>query len=344
MNILFDLGHAAHVHLFREMIRQLTLQGHQITVVSRDKPHVIALLDSYKIPHQCLSRPGKGFIKLFLEWLQRTWKILRLHQVQPFDLAIGTSVSISYLSLFHRVISINVQEDDDAVVPLHVLLAYPFSSYIANPAMLKFAYFRKKRLLHQSLHEMAYLSADVFTPSEQIIKKYHLQPFQYVVIRKVKLDAHHDAGQSGLGSEHIAAVNAAAADLKILQSNETNEQPIDVADMHHILAFTRLLITDSQTMAAEAACIGTPVIQVSSFNDRLSYIRELKQLGFIHGFTPSQHAEFHQALDQYLSPNFSVAAEMHRRNDHRRLILQRYPDFTNEFFRLLRENNIADFS
>lgn len=344
MKILFDIGHAAHVHLFREMIRQLTLQGHQITVVSRDKPHVIALLDSYQISHQCLSRPGKGFVRLFLEWLQRTWKILCLHKAQQFDLAIGTSVSISYLSLFHRVISINVQEDDDAVVPLHVLLAYPFSSFIVNPAMLKFELFRKKRLLHQSLHEMAYLSTQVFTPSLQIIEKYRLQPFQYLVIRKVKLDAHHDAGQSGLSKEHLATVNNAAAGLKVVQSNETGAQSIAVADMHHILAFARLLVTDSQTMAAEAACIGTPVIQVSSFNDRLSYIRELKQLGFIHGFTPSQNVEFHDALVHYLAPTFSATIETKRRIDNRSQIHQRYPDFTSEFFRLLRENNIADFS
>jgi len=344
MNILFDIGHAAHVHLFREMIRRLKLQGHQITVVSRDKPHVIALLDSYQINHQCLSRPGKGFVGLFLEWLNRTWQILRLQQQQQFDLAIGTSVSISYLSLFYRVISINVQEDDDAVVPLHVLLAYPFSSFIVNPAMLKFGRFTKKRLLHPSLHEMAYLSAEVFTPDIRIIEKYRLQPFQYLVIRKVKLDAHHDAGESGLTTEHLAAIKTVAAGLPMIQSNETDSQQIEVADMHHILAYARLLVTDSQTMAAEAACIGTPVIQVSSFNDRLSYIRELKQLGYIQGFEPPQSAEFNDSLHEFLAPSLCVASEEQHRTSKRLLINKRFPDFTSEFFRILRENNIADFS
>lgn len=342
MNILFDLGHAAHVHLFRAMIQQLQQQGHQITVVSRDKPHVIELLDSYQITHQCLSRPGKGLLGLFVEWVNRTWQIVRLHQRQQFDLAIGTSVSISYLSLFGNVISINVQEDDDAVVPLHVLLAYPFSSYIVNPAMLQFDRFSQKRLLHQSLHEMAYLSAAVFEPDVQVLTKYQLRPFQYLIVRKVKLDAHHDAGQSGLTTEHLTAVTA-ATDWPIIYSNELGAQQIAVADMHHLLAYARLLITDSQTMAAEAACLATPVLQVSSFNDRLSYVRELKQQGLIQGFTPTQLPEFIHSLHALLNEAATASLIQQHRTTQRLIINQRFGDFTTEFFRLLREHNIADF-
>lgn len=337
MNILFDLGHAAHVHLFRRMISILEQQGHQVTVVSRDKPHVLALLDSYGIRHQCLSKPQKGLIALFMEWLLRTWKILRLHQKKQFDVAIGTSVSISYLSLFSHVVSINVQEDDDAVIPLHVLLAYPLSSFIVNPKLLQFKYFAKKRLLHNSLHEMAYLSTAVFTPDREILHKYQLKPYQYLIVRKVKLDAHHDLGQSGLTTEHLNLIDTHASNLTILYSNEVGTQKIAVADMHHLLAFASLLITDSQTMAAEAACLATPVIQVSSFENKLSYIKHLRQLGFIQAFKPTQLDEFAQALFKSLATSETEQCRAEKRQQLNTI----FPDFTEEFFSLLRDNNIV---
>lgn len=338
MNILFDIGHAAHVHLFRQMIGVLQKNGHQVTVVSRDKPHVLALLHSYGIAHQCLSKPGKGLFALFGEWLLRTWKILRLHQKLHFDVAIGTSVSISYLSLFDNVVSINVQEDDDAVIPLHVLLAYPLSTYIVNPKLLQFKHFAKKRLLHHSLHEMAYLSAAVFSPDNTVLSKYELEPYQYVIVRKVKLDAHHDVGQSGLTAEHINLLGTHAKNLTILHSNEVGTQKIEVADMHHLLAYARLLITDSQTMAAEAACLATPVLQVSSFENKLSYIRHLNQLGFLQTFKPIQLHEFTIALKQLLG---NSEPDQYR-SEKRAEINAIFPDFTEEFFRLLRENDIVE--
>lgn len=337
MNILFDIGHAAHVHLFRQMISVLQKSGHQVTVVSRDKPHVVALLDSYGISHQCLSKPGKGLAALFIEWLMRTWKILSLHQKLQFDFAIGTSVSISYLSLFGNVVSINVQEDDDAVIPLHVLLAYPLSSFIVNPKLLQFQHFAKKRLLHHSLHEMAYLSAAVFQPDKTVLNKYQLEPYQYVIVRKVKLDAHHDVGQSGLTPEHLNLLDAHAENLTMLHSNEVGTQKIEVADMHHLLAYARLLITDSQTMAAEAACLATPVIQVSSFYNKLSYIKHLKQLGFLQSFKPTQLNEFTNALSELLE----IAETEQQRVEKRTQLNVIFPDFTEEFFSLLRENNIV---
>ncbi|MBU1437412.1 MAG: DUF354 domain-containing protein [Gammaproteobacteria bacterium] len=338
MKILFDLGHAAHVHLFRQMMNELKQNGHHITVVSRDKPHVLALLDSYGIEHLCLSKPGKGLAGLFAEWLLRTWQILRLNQQHQFDLAIGTSVSISYLSLFGKTVSVNVQEDDDAVIPLHVLLAYPLSSYIVNPSVLKYKYFSSKRLLHRSLHEMAYLSLATFNADLQVLNKYKLQPYQYIIVRKVKLDAHHDVGQSGLSNRHLEVIDKRGDGYDILHSNEVGSQKIAVTDMHHLLSYARLLITDSQTMAAEAACLATPVIQVSSFKDKLSYIGKLIELELIQAMAPDCLEDFDVALTKNLENTNSVQQRTKQRSEINTL----FPDFTKEFFTLLRENHIAD--
>ena len=46
--------------------------------------------------------------------------------------------------------------------------------------------------------------------------------------------------------------------------------------MHHILSYAHIFIGDSQTMAAEAAILGTPSIRFSSFTDKLGYLIELQ--------------------------------------------------------------------
>jgi len=48
MKILIDMGHPAHVHSFRNAIREPEKQGHQVKVTVRDKD--VALRDAYGMP------------------------------------------------------------------------------------------------------------------------------------------------------------------------------------------------------------------------------------------------------------------------------------------------------
>ena len=57
MRILFDLGHPAHVHYFKFLIRLLEKNGNQVLIVARGKDVTHRLLKNYGIPY--LSR-GKG--------------------------------------------------------------------------------------------------------------------------------------------------------------------------------------------------------------------------------------------------------------------------------------------
>ena len=46
--------------------------------------------------------------------------------------------------------------------------------------------------------------------------------------------------------------------------------------MHHALYFAQIYIGDSQTMAAEAAVLGTPSIRFNDFVGKLGYLEELE--------------------------------------------------------------------
>ena len=54
MNILFDIGHPAHVHLFKNAIWKLEAKGHKVAITSREKDVTTSLLDYYGFEHKVL--------------------------------------------------------------------------------------------------------------------------------------------------------------------------------------------------------------------------------------------------------------------------------------------------
>ncbi|MHA1747273.1 MAG: DUF354 domain-containing protein, partial [Promethearchaeota archaeon] len=51
---------------------------------------------------------------------------------------------------------------------------------------------------------------------------------------------------------------------------------INPLHIHHVLAYAKLFIGDSQTMAAEAGVLGTPFIRFNDFAGRIGYLSELE--------------------------------------------------------------------
>lgn len=288
MNILVDIGHPAHVHLFKNLILFLQRKNHNVIVVTRNKESTNSLLDYYNIDYICLSNPVNslwGFVK---EFFYRLNAILKLNSIHHFDLAIGTSVIIGYLTLFQNIFSINFNEDDDNVVPLFSILGYPFCSKIINPSCLKFVFWKGKRDLHHSYHELAYLHPNNFTPDKNVLKKYKLKKREYIVVRFSALSAHHDLNARGINKQLWNKILPLIKNFEIIKSFEGEKtHSIKIWDMHHILAFSKLVISDSQTMTAEAAVLGVPSVRINTFVGRISYLEELEHVYTLtYGFKP----------------------------------------------------------
>ena len=104
MNILFDIIHPAHVHLFRHLIEHLKANKHKVTIVSRNNKDVTCdLLDHYGFEHISISSAGMNIRELASEALQRNIKILSFHLKRRFDISFGTTFSIAHLSTISNV-------------------------------------------------------------------------------------------------------------------------------------------------------------------------------------------------------------------------------------------------
>jgi hypothetical protein len=104
-------------------------------------------------------------------------------------------------------------------------------------------------------------------------------------LRFAKLSAHHDSGKTGI-TEQIAKslIKELESYARIYITSERKLEPqfekyrinINPRDMHHVIYHADLYIGDSQTMAAEAAVLGTPSIRFSDFVGKIGYLEELE--------------------------------------------------------------------
>jgi predicted glycosyltransferase len=316
MKIIIYLGHPAHFHLFKNVILNLTNEEHQVKILIKKKDVLKQLIESTGWNYQNILAEGRKDNKLgmFIGVLKRDLRLYKICRNFKPNLLVGTSIENSHISKFLGIPSISVNEDDADVVPLYAKITYPWASSILSPDVCNNLKWNAKTIKYSGYHELAYLHPNHFKPDKEIVRKYFLPNAPYFIIRFAKLKAHHDVGMKGID------INIAKSLIDILKSfgkifitsereleNELESYRINInpIDIHHVLAFAKIYIGDSQTMAAEAGVLGTPFIRFNDFVGKIGYLNELEnkyKLGF--GFKTDQKDLMNEKIKELLNtPN-----------------------------------------
>jgi|TARA_Y100000310_G_C20631744_1_gene789016 hypothetical protein len=276
---------------------------HDLTITSREKEVTTLLLNYYGIDHLSLSFPGKNMTGLLKELVIRNRELIALHRREKFDLAFGTSVSIAHLSALFGIKSYNFCEDDDSVIPLQSFITYPFTTTIINPDCIKYNRWRSKRVFHSSYHELAYLHPENFTPCPEVLDMYGLKLRKYIIIRLSALDAHHDWGKKGISSSIYKKIKNLLTEYDLVESVENKISfQFKHWHMHDLIAYAKMVISDSQTTTAEAAVLGVPSIRYNSFVGKISYLEELEhKYSLTFGFRPGYDDEMIDKINELLN-------------------------------------------
>src|SRR5688500_15405264 len=132
MRILLDITHPAHVHFFRNAIRQWQAEGDSVLVTSRDKDITLQLLDQFGIEHQCLSVAKRGVIGLGLELSERGLKLVReVQRFKPNVAAASAGTFVVYGCLPHRIPTVVFYDTEHARVSNAI--TYPLASAVVTP-------------------------------------------------------------------------------------------------------------------------------------------------------------------------------------------------------------------
>ena len=273
MRILIDISHPAHVHFFRNAIGIWQEHGHHIHLVSRQKDIAIQLLGSYSLPHKCLSRAGKGKLRLMCELFVHDLGLLResLHAKPDIMLQIG-GLFVSHIGCLLGIPSITFT--DTEMASLSNALTFPFTTAVVTPTCYRGHVRPDKHYLYPGYHELAYLHPNRFVPDPKIHEKLGLaEGAPYYLVRFVSWGAIHDVGETGFKrSMKVEMVKELQRHGRVFITSEGMlpeelrqfQFPIAPELIHHALAFARLCIGESATMASEAAILGTPAIFVST--------------------------------------------------------------------------------
>jgi len=297
MKVVVYLHHPAQFHLFRHVIKRLDNRGHQVTVFATKKDVLEDLLRESGIPYHNFVPGGRkdNKVSTALSILKQDFGLF-LHCLRDRpDLMIGTSAEIAHVGFVLRIPNIFVNEDDVTVVPLVGKIIHPFAKFLLSPEVCNTGAPRKT-ITYKGYHELAYLHPSLFSPSRETASRYVDLNKPYFLIRFAKLTAHHDTGIKGIDAsmaEKIIAQLLPHGNVYITSERELESQfeeyrlNIKSSDLHHVMAFCSLYIGDSQTMAAEAGCLGIPFIRCNDFVGRISYLKELEETyGLGYGIRP----------------------------------------------------------
>jgi predicted glycosyltransferase len=325
MRALIDITHPSLAHVFRPLWAAWTAEGHECTVVARDKDVTLELLRAFGIPFVVLSSVGRGQVGRARELLAREARMLALARRLRPHLVIGTSAHAGRVARWVGAKSAVLNDDDAAAVPLFRWLSYPFASAIITPSCLAHEGHGPRHLTYPSYHALFYLHPARFQPDPGIRAELGVGAGgRFGIVRLSALAAHHDTGVRGLTEALVARLRRELpAEVRLFVSSEKPpsgelrplQLPVPPARLHHAVAFADFVLGDSQTMTAEAAVLGVPAFRVNDFVDRISYLRELEAYGLAFGFRPGQEDRALAAVEEVVRrpDRREVFAERRRR-------------------------------
>jgi predicted glycosyltransferase len=295
MKFLFDLNHPAHVHFFRNPIAMLREKGHEILVTSRVKEMAVPLLDEMGIEHVTLSAlKGNGVLGLARELLQRDAALLQVaRRFRPNAMAAIGGTFVSHVGRLTGIPSLVFYDTENA--KLQNAITYPFASRVIVPRCYS-GWLPKGHTRYSGYHELSYLHPDYFVPDQTVAERngYNAGRPNYF-LRTVSWQANHDVFESGWTEALLRRLITWLSERgKVHVSSETN-LPGDLAryaykgkvsEVHHLLAYCRLFVGESATMASESAVLGVPAIYAANTGrgytdeqeNRYGLVKNLRQL------------------------------------------------------------------
>lgn len=302
MRVLVEILHPAHVHFFRNAIAEWRARGDEVLVLSREKDVANELLDAYGIPYESISRLGGSSLALAGEMIVRDVRMWRRARAFRPNVLVGImGVTIAQIGRMIRKPAIVFYDTENA--RLTNSFVYPLAHSVCTPECYA-APVRGRHVTYPGYHELAYLHPNRFTPDAEVVRRAGLDPEGgYFIVRFVSWQASHDFFDHGFDlSLKRAVVQELERHGRVLISCEgalpTDLEPYrlkaPVESIHHIIAFSRMLVGESATMASEAAVLGVPAFYIADTSR--GYIDDLEsRYGLVRKY---KRAEASSALEE----------------------------------------------
>ena len=323
MKILFFVSHPAQFHFFKNTIVDLKEKDHHVFLLVKTKDILTNLLDElgWEYLNILPEERKKGKLSIVISLFKRIFKIYKFAKKNKVDVFLGTDASIAQVAWFMKKPCITTLEDDYEIIKKLADLTFPFTTTIFTPNVCRVGPWEAKKIGYDGYMKMAYLHPNRFKPDINKIKLDQNVPFY--IIRLSGLTAHHDTGIKGISRELLKnIIHILDKKGKVLISSEKKldddfahyQMFIPTNDMHHYLSHAQLIVCDSQSMAVEAAILGTPNIRISSFKGKISVLEELENVyGLTYGILPEEEQQVLLKLSEILKNKNIILEQKNKR-------------------------------
>ena len=309
MNILIDIGHPGHVHLFKYVAAELKAKGHQLFYSVRDIPVAKRLMDKYNMAYIDLGRKSDSISGKAWTVLKQDMELLRFVRKNHIDIGLSSGIVLSHVSRLTKMKSFMFDDDDDAAEQFVVKYGHPLTDIVMTPSAIK----RKtpKALYYQGTHELAYLHPNRFQLDRSVLERAGIKEDErFFIMRFVALKGHHDIGQAGLSIEQKQKLIyllegygrvIITSERAIEPEFEQYRLPVPPEDIHSLMHYASLFVGDSQTMTSEAAVLGVPAFKCNTFAGRLSVPNMYEGYGLCKSFTPEYFEDMYSEIEALLT-------------------------------------------
>lgn len=324
MRILVDIGHPGHVHLFKNVAKNLEKKGHKVYYSVRDIPVAKRLMDIYGMSYVDLGKKSDSIAGKAWTVIKQDWKLFWFVLSHKIDIGLSSGIALPHVSRVTKMKSFVFDDDDDEVEEFVVKYSHPYTDVVLSPSAAINHRKTDKAIFYAGYHELAYLHPNVFCPDETVLDKLGMKKGEkYFVMRFVALKGHHDIGNKGLSFEQKKSlVNILCKYGRVIITAERHIEPefepyrmsVPAEDMHSVMYYASLYIGDSQTMTSEAAVLGVPALRCNTFVGRIAYLEEEEhKYDLTYGFTPDQFDLLVEKLETMLAnPNLKNEWETKR--------------------------------
>jgi predicted glycosyltransferase len=218
----------------------------------------------------------------------RLWRVFWFTLTHRVDVLVGSTPEVAQVAWLLRRRSVVMAEDDASIVPQFIKVVKPFVDNYLSPVSCNNGVLERATTHYEGFHKLAYLHPNRFTPDPAVVDRYFDHSKPYFLLRFAQLNAYHDVSANAHGiNDKIAVklIEILSPHGKVFITSERELSPelecyrlnINPLDIHHLMAFATLYIGDSQSMAVEAAMLGTPSIRFNDFAGKIGVLEELEK-------------------------------------------------------------------
>jgi len=296
MDIAIFMSTPAQVHFYRNIVNGLLKGDNNVHILARDYGETLEILDEVGMEYHVFSRPPTGAKRILTLPFDIIRAVKWLRNKGGVDLITGFEIYGAYTSSLLRSPYVQFYDSEPNIhklLSLQFKVMMPFTDVLLTPESFR-TELGDKHLRVASYKELAYLHPHYYTPQDDVLDIMGLSKNdEYVLLRFNAFDAAHDEGVAGFTSEdkvrlvrelekHVHVF--ISAEGKVPRELEKNLLPVPKSRIHDVIYHAKLLVTDTQTMATEAALLGTPVIRSNKFvgpNDMGNFIELEERFGLM---------------------------------------------------------------